>query len=423
MDNQAPSPDEEKALTEEGRKVREFIGSTNSEVMLRLFDFLLERSLEGNRPKEAEIAEAVFDQPWKATEGSRIRVSVYRLRKKLDQFYEGAPGPRMVIPKGEYILTLSAAEDEQVDGALAEDDAEAGRDQPNRGPRAYWIGIALLAVLNAGLLLWLLQDKPGSPASAASQDLVEPLENGFPTKIALGDYFMFLSSTDGGEPSLPTQDLTIHDEDDFHAFKAAQGAAGDMLMEESDNTVSVETLESASRLWLAIDRLNPQAVAMSQVSAATMASFNVVYVGPLDALSPLIRQPLFDASRFRCEGNCYALEEKASGKTFLSDSPYTLGERVVPRRDFGYIASFPGPSGKQILILSGTGDAGVSQMVRVARDPARLAELKQKIGGDLTSFEALYRVRTMFAQSYASSLISANRLPSAEIWDGQQRSD
>jgi len=95
-----------------------------------------------------------------------------------------------------------------------------------------------------------------------------------------------------------------------------------------------------------------------------------------------------------------------------------LADQIIPRRDYGYIASFPGPSGKQILVLSGTGEAGVMQMVNLAtNDPVRLRELGQRIGGKFGSFEALYQVRTMFSQSYQSTLLSAHPIDMSKVWD------
>jgi hypothetical protein len=153
-----------------------------------------------------------------------------------------------------------------------------------------------------------------------------------------------------------------------------------------------------------------------------MKSSNIVYVGALDALTPLLSNPLFQTSQFKCGATCYELIDRPSGKRFQSDSPYLLGERIIPRRDYGYIASYPGPSGNQILIVSGTGDAGVTQMISVVTDAKRLEELRKRIGRNSKSFEALYQVRTMFNQGYGSSLLVARPLNADRIWDKAQRS-
>ena len=138
-------------------------------------------------------------------------------------------------------------------------------------------------------------------------------------------------------------------------------------------------------------------------------------------MSSLLSNPLREASKFRCGTKCHELIDTASGRHFLSDSPYLLGDRIVPRRDYGYIASYPGPSGNQILILSGTGDAGASQMARVATNRKMVEQLRQRIGGNLRSFEALYQVRTMFNRSYGGTLLIARPIDSEAIWDQTTR--
>jgi hypothetical protein len=154
-----------------------------------------------------------------------------------------------------------------------------------------------------------------------------------------------------------------------------------------------------------------------------LRSSGIIYLGALDAISPLLSNPLFQASKFRCGTTCYELIDTLSGRRFLSDSPYLLDDRIVPRRDYGYVASYPGPSGNQILILSGTGDAGAAQMANVVMDAKMVEELRQRLGGNLRSFEALYQVRTMFNRSYGSRLLIARPIDSQRMWDKTKRDE
>ena len=99
-------------LAGEGRKVRAFIASNRSDALLRLFDFLLQQSIEGRRPKETEIAEEIFRDGVAGSggQGSRARVGIHRLRKKLDLYYADKPGARLVIPQGGYGFVIKLPE-------------------------------------------------------------------------------------------------------------------------------------------------------------------------------------------------------------------------------------------------------------------------------------------------------------------------
>ncbi|SUJ33869.1 Uncharacterised protein [Sphingomonas paucimobilis] len=90
-------------------KFRQVLTTGRSSIFLQLFDFLVARSGDDRAPKEVEIALAVFGRNGEQGDlpDSVVRVSMHRLRKRLDAFYAGQPGARLQIPKGEYRLVLS----------------------------------------------------------------------------------------------------------------------------------------------------------------------------------------------------------------------------------------------------------------------------------------------------------------------------
>lgn len=404
------------ALVDEGRKVRDFIKSSRSDTLLRLFDFLLQQSIEGRQPREAEIATEVFQEGpgLSATQGSRVRVGVHRLRKKLDLYYADKRGARLVIPQGKYGLTLKSSEAASDEVAIS-----AGR-APRRAQMsvATILVVSALLVTNVALGWFRLSHFVGSRGPAPPSQLWRAFGLGSrPTSIAIGDYFMFISTKNGDHAEELTQDLAIDTSDAFYDYVASTAGVRGSVRDENLHTVSSDLLGPLSTLWSYLRDFKPVPVSSSELDPGLMRSSNIVYVGALDALTPLLANPLFQASQFRCAATCYELIDKSSDHHFRSDSPYLLGDGIIPRRDYGYIASFPGPSGNQILIVSGTGDAGVTQMVSVVTDPKKVDQLRKTAGGDFKSFEALYQVRTMFYQSYRSTLLVARPINTDGIWD------
>ena len=78
-------------------------------MLSRLFDFLLARSLEGDAPKETEIALQVFGKRpgFDVSQDAVVRVYVHKLRRRLEEFNARRSGSaKIVIPKGEYRLLL-----------------------------------------------------------------------------------------------------------------------------------------------------------------------------------------------------------------------------------------------------------------------------------------------------------------------------
>lgn len=387
--------------------------------MLLFFDFLLEESIAGRRPKATEIAEEIFGEgaAGSGNHGSRVRVGIHRLRKKLDLYYEDKPGPRLVIPTGEYgfVIELPGGSD---------DDKAPVKIAPRRVRYTKATGIAVCALLLANIVVacFYFKDAMGLAEPNVRSLLWQPFdETRSPTVIAIGDYFMFASRQTPTGVEEVIQDMAIDSPDAFYEYVANTPGARDSVKNEDLYAVSSDILGPISELWAYLKDDRPVAVASSAVKPELIESSNIVYIGALDALTPLLGNPLFQASHFKCGATCYELIDKPSRRRFVSDSPYMLGDRRVPRRDYGYIASYPGPSGNQVVIISGTGDAGVTEMVDVVTNENRLAELGKHIEGNFKSFEALYHVRTMFAQTYGSSLVIARPLSTGQIWDHSQR--
>jgi hypothetical protein len=147
--------------------------------------------------------------------------------------------------------------------------------------------------------------------------------------------------------------------------------------------------------------VKPQVVNMSDVRPEAFKGTNIVYVGFLSGLG-LLQEPLFRASGFKIGDNFDELVDKASGRRFKSDWG-VVADGKVPHRDYGYIASLPGPSGNRILIIAGTRDPAVAQMAEVAADQRQLDAIDAKSGGN--AFEALFEVRTLGNLNLGSSLL------------------
>lgn len=410
-----------RALADEARRVRSFIASNRSDTLLRLFDFLVQQSLAGCRPRESDIADALFaeDTGAQGQQGSRVRVGVYRLRKKLDLFYADKPGPRLIIPQGEYGLLLETA------GVSTRDEAEEPADisVPSRPfSRPVVMAMSLLLIGNAlAALLYFSHDFRKSGFSDHSETWKSFGMGGKDTFVVVGDYFMFSRKNADGRADDLVQDFSIKSVDDFYNKDFINGKLSAAAKNEDKYTVSSDLMAPLGRLMSYIRLGSTQPVTSSDVDPDMMQSSNILYLGSLDAMSPLLSGPLFEASTFRCGATCYELIDTSSGRHFLSDSPYLLEDRIIPRRDYGYIASYPGPSGHQIVLLSGTGDAGAAQMANVLMDDKMLDQLRRQVGGRLRSFEALYQVRTMFNRSYASTLLIARPLNSERMWDKTMR--
>ena len=76
-----------------------------SQLIQKLFDFLIDCSATGRAPKETEVAIEVFgkDTGFDVAQDAMVRVYVHKLRRKLEEYYSGAGHSdpfQLTIPKG-----------------------------------------------------------------------------------------------------------------------------------------------------------------------------------------------------------------------------------------------------------------------------------------------------------------------------------
>lgn len=418
-------PDQNARLAAEAERVRTGGGLGRSDLLIRLFDFLVESSLAGRAVKEIEIGQAVFGRgsEFDIVQDASVRVYMHRLRKKLDEFYADAPPAfsRLIVPRGEYRLTLA-------DGAVPVDVGGEPLSLPEpthrlRASRRFWAAVALFAICNA--LIWAIIVKIRSPESEAARVAAttywKPLAApGRPTLVVTGDYFIFGEAPDKIQVTRLVRQFEINSRDDLDAYLMGhpddKGRYVDVDLHYLPVSVGSAMRDLLPVINAAVPDVRPPVITASQLAPPMLKAANVVYVGFLSGLG-ILRDPLFAASGFKIGSSYDELIDKKTGKSFTSDWG-VITDGKMPHRDFAYIASLPGPTGNRLLVVAGTRDAAVMQASEIATDRQQLAKLATKAGSD--GFEALYEVHTLGNQNLGSNLVLARPLKAGDIWQFDQ---
>jgi hypothetical protein len=417
------------SLAAEARRVREAGALGRSDVLVRLFDFLLQCSLESRAPKEIEIAQEVFGKSGglEMFEDASVRVYIHRLRRKLQEFYSTDPaGQRLAIPLGEYRLVLADS------AKPSTGEVETGVDTEDAGPvpararwwqtRHSWVALGLLAVAVNALAWYVVASRqPASPFAAIEQTVFwRPLVAGdHPTFIVIGDYFMFGESTNTKPVARLVRDFGINSREDLDRYLMDNPGYAGRYIDLDLHYLPISTAYALRELVpLAVDasthgESSLRLLTMSRITAERLKSRNIIYIGLFSGLGWL-RDPLFGVSGFSVGSSYDELIDRATGRHYLSDA-IESNEGGRPRRDYGYLASFPGPAGNRILVVAGTRDAGLMQAAEVASDPAQLAKIAARTGG-AEAFEALYEVRTIGNLNINSTLVLARPLRAGAAW-------
>jgi hypothetical protein len=383
------------ALTTEAANFREVLAAGRSTIFLRLFDFLVERANDERAPKEVEIALAVFgkDGTDETVQDSAVRVCVHRLRKRLEDFYADKPGPRLQILKGEYRVVLS----EEPSPQPSERRLPSLRNAMQLGIR-WWIAIAMVLAANALAWWWWFPDhQPFRQDKLAQTAFWAPVADQAHALVVAGDAFVLAETDNQKDIRRLILDPEIRTRSELGSYLMRNPDAFYKLYDFDLHYAPVGTAKAVWSVFPTVAMLGdgksgqPRLVSSSRLTAEALESGNVVYVGSFSGLG-ILASPLFQVSGFKMDQNAVGLIDLSSGR--LYEAPTSVTRDQEPYRDYGYVASLPGPSGKHVLIIAGVGDIGIISMSELVNDKAQLDELAKKIGRQ-SSFEALFEVRAL----------------------------
>lgn len=396
------------------QRLRDAQALGRSDVLNRLFDFLAEASAAGRKPKEFEVAAAVFgrDSGFDGAQDASVRVGVHRLRKKLEEYYAGpghADPVRLVVPRGDYRLEAVAAE-------VA---PQAARVAPARPERRWLIALAAVLVLNAvawaGFWATHRDAYAGLRHAAPWRELTAPNR---PLLVVLGDYYIFGDVDDATGAGRLVREYSVNSSGDLDAWLMDHP---DMLGRYRDLDLYYLPVGVAAALRDVMPVLAPKAAARDQVrivaashlTAEMLKRNDVLYVGYLSGLR-LLRDPAFAGSRFRVGETYDELIDTRTGRKFESQEGGPAGGQIS-QRDLGYFAAFRGPSGNRIVILAGARDMGLTQAAEAVTNARTLKGLiKAADGAD--AFEGLFEAEGMGRANLNGRLLVGSALDAARIW-------
>jgi hypothetical protein len=392
----------------------------------RLFDFLLERSLVGEVPKEIEIALEVFGKSttFDVAQDSVVRVYVHKLRRRLEEFAARLLTPqdsRIAIPKGEYRLVLELP---VVSAPVQVESQEPAEALPppvrNRWATRFAWPLAVVAAFVAGALLTfaLLHDPRERELNAVRHSAIwgPLLDDDLPITLVVGDYFLLGEVDDTDNVRRLVREFFINSNQDF----LDQLQLNPQLMRPYRN-IELTYLPAATAFALqdlvpVLNAGKPVRVSLvSTLDPNVLKSTHVVYLGYISGMG-MLGDRVFTNSRLMLGGSFDELHDQQTGETYVSTA-MPMGAEGGAFRDFGYFSTFAGPNGNRVVIISGTRDNGVMHVAEAVSRRSSVEEIDGK-AGDAESFESLYEVDGMARAGLNARLLFVTSRKDDEIWRG-----
>ena len=397
----------------ETAKFRAVLAKGRSSNQVALFDLLVERSMDERSPKEIEIALALFGNKASldTNTDSGVRVYVHRLRKRIDDYYRGKSGTRLVIPKGEYRILL-----EDVDAP-----------EPHLGPLTRitriltvnpTLSIGLSFILCAALIfaswqmeIWPTDRSRTSAAVNARPDLFAGTNAWHDPLFAIGDNLLLAETED----QLVIQRMILNPEvqtrESFGRFLIDHPEKFYELYDFGLRFSPIETVEIAWKVQEALSastigkRKDAAMMPVSSIGTEKLQSHDIIYVGRLSQLG-MLHQYAFSHSRLRLTAYDQ-LTDKLNGTVFKGQVYVATGANAKP--DYGYLSIQASPGGRTLVIMAGLGDRGTAAIADLLHSPEALASLKKNLG-KARHFEALFEVTTLPSRPTNRRLILLNPL-------------
>ncbi len=392
-----------------------------SEVYRKLLGYLATRALAGDVPKELDIAVDVFgkDASFNSAEDAVVRVNVRSLRQRLDEYYRGAGAQdavRIEIPKGGYRIQISNNLAPAAPATAAIPVAEP-LPRTRGSTRTYLqLVVAGLVVLALGLAAGTYIGTRSATATLQSSEPGDSFvwgpvnQSKRPLTIVLGDLYLFSEVDPVSQRTRTIRDPEISSREDLKKYIGAHP-------EFSARLSSIETtlLPKSVALGLAtvlplVDRTaRPVKVAIAdELDLNDLRDRDVIYIGPLVRLGP-IENLYWKSSRYRYSRESMRLEDTSTGEAYSAS-----GSWPAQRKDYGLFATFPGPTGNRIMILSSVAtDIGLLQIARSMTSMQTITELEAKLtkaGPRDGAFEVLFSATGIARTDFQAEIVAIHPL-------------
>jgi hypothetical protein len=399
-----------------------------SQLILKLFDFLIECSATGRAPKETEVAIEVFgkDGGFDVAQDAMVRVYVHKLRRKLEEYYSaaGRSDPfQLTLPKGAYRIVIHDrdATNPPIHDLPVDDATAVAPHRAANSRRWVWptlAGSLLINLLFLGALVWY-SHRTGTTDPALNNPLwSRVLAPDRPLLVVLGDYYIFAETDRNMEVQRLVREFSINSPDDLDQYLKLHPEFADRYQDMQLKYLPTSAAYALKDLMplLATASARTRVVLASELTPQMLKSSNVVYIGYLSGMG-MLSDLVFSGSRFDVGESFDVLIDRASGKKYISQAALPVpGEQTY--HDFGYFATFAGPAGNQIMIIAGTRDVAVMATAESITHADSLQQLSAR-SGNVRSFDALYDVFAMNGTNLNGTLLLTGKIDTARIWADQ----
>ena len=383
-----------------------------SGVYKKLLEYLTEATLKGEKPKEFTIGQEVFDQKVDDPSTSRVRVSVYKLRKRLEKYYQEEGKNDKIyfrIPKGGYTLEFlsNRSINRKKHTASIKIDVKT------------CIAIAAVVLLAGTLFIFFFQNDSVYKKTGKTEFWNDLINNGKETVIIAGDFFMYrdLKSEREKDQYLNVRNIQINSEEGLLNYIASDTTldSRDFAILTGSTYMPRDALFSMQYILPVLfeNEVNYQIILSSDFDWETYKDYNIIYIGTFKNLKLLSLLTDKLKIKYNTKNQYITVGEGKSSRKYYS---MFLNNKNI---DYSLVAKLPGTNNNLIYLFVSDNDIGCIESVKQFTQLASVKRFEKQVQKGATFFKAIYKAEGIIRTGLTFDLMEYEALSDStaeEFW-------
>jgi len=375
-----------KTILEQLEKILSHSSFANSKVNGRLLSFLVHASLNDEYIKEAVIGNEIFGSFYDPLEsGSKVRVYIFNLRKKLDEYYSESSDKNQIvfsIDKGQYHVRFSKANNTKA--------------PLSKKRKTIIMAIMGLLIGTLSLIIFFNEDKP--------EFWNDIINSNFSTTVLFGDLYTLDGKTITGEIGI-TRDFSINSVDDFKDYLKRNPHMADSLKSGAYQYLTRFAPYCSKKITRYFSRydLDFQVKLLSEWDRTNLQKENVIYFGQSKTMG-LLKNVLNESfPQYEFNNASIIRSNSIDGNHSTFTDVVSRGGKIT---DYTVVASLTTQSGNSLKFFLSDQDCGAISAINyfTNNDSIKAFYDRHKLGLN-TDFIALFKVEGWERKGYQMEFI------------------
>ncbi|MEQ6122308.1 hypothetical protein [Reichenbachiella sp. MALMAid0571] len=383
-----------------------------SDTYANLLKYLVDCTKTNDIPKETTIGTHLFGlNAAENYDSAKVRVYVFNLRKKLDQYFQNEGQNEeciLTIPKGSYKVEMVKK-------------SSAGKKSISlKNPKTLLLISVLLCIsIVLNFIFWnknteIEKSYEVIPKTKFWNDFIEGER---PVLVVLGDLFIYTEQNTITGLRQTIRNSGINSEVEFENYKEKNADStrvfGDLTYTYLIRNTT-DWIESLTKIFYSNHKsFNTRVI--SRIGAKDIHDHNIVFIG-MQKTAGLFNNYFLNSKFSLIDDNTlgYQANPESDIQKF---SP--LGNPDQFHTDYGFVAKFPGPNNNTIFMFGGIWDTAASQSLKNFTDPELIANLEnqmiQKFNKIPQYFEVLFEVSGLDRTELNTKVVHMNEIDKISI--------